>query len=174
MKSVQCEIKGLSPLLMNRFPMEPVEGLSKKLPREQTEVSAYRMPDTGELYIPGVAMHRSMVNAAVYSKGKGRSSLKKIAACCIFVTPEYLLLGTSEYVIDARPVVIPATKGRVIKYRPRLDSWSVKFSIDYDDTLLKANEVRDIVDNAGKRVGLLDFRPERFGPFGRFIVTSWD
>ena len=29
----------------------------------------------------------------------------------------------------------------------------------------------DVSDNS--RVGLLDFRPEKKGPFGRFVVTSW-
>jgi len=33
--------------------------------------------------------------------------------------------------------------------------------------------LRHIVDDAGSRVGLLDFRPERKGPFGRFIVIEW-
>lgn len=31
-----------------------------------------------------------------------------------------------------------------------------------------------IVDDCGTRVGLLDFRPERKGPFGRFVVTKWE
>jgi hypothetical protein len=45
--------------------------------------------------------------------------------------------------------------------------------LEYDDTLLSEKEVREILDNAGRRVGLLDFRPERKGPFGRFMVTAW-
>ena len=35
------------------------------------------------------------------------------------------------------------------------------------------NELRQVVDDAGSRCGLLDFRPEKKGPFGRFMVTSW-
>jgi hypothetical protein len=34
--------------------------------------------------------------------------------------------------------------------------------------------VRVIVNDAGSRVGLLDFRPEKKGPFGRFSVIKWD
>jgi len=30
-----------------------------------------------------------------------------------------------------------------------------------------------VVDDAGVRVGLLDFRPERKGSFGRFMVVEW-
>jgi len=69
--------------------------------------------------------------------------------------------------------VIAATKGRIVRHRPRLDQWQLKFEIEYDPTLLKETQVRKIVDDAGCRVGLLDFRPERKGPFGRFTVTNW-
>lgn len=33
--------------------------------------------------------------------------------------------------------------------------------------------VRSIVDDAGKKIGLGDFRPARKGPFGRFVVKEW-
>jgi hypothetical protein len=33
---------------------------------------------------------------------------------------------------------------------------------------------REIVDAAGKRIGLGDFRPATKGPFGKFVVTSWE
>jgi hypothetical protein len=49
----------------------------------------------------------------------------------------------------------------------------VTFEIEYDTVLLKEEELRQVVDDAGSRVGLLDFRPEKKGPFGRFIVTEW-
>lgn len=31
----------------------------------------------------------------------------------------------------------------------------------------------EIVDAAGSRIGIGDFRPACKGPFGRFVVTSW-
>jgi hypothetical protein len=33
--------------------------------------------------------------------------------------------------------------------------------------------MRDIVDAAGKRIGLGDFRPACKGPFGKFVVVKW-
>ena len=32
---------------------------------------------------------------------------------------------------------------------------------------------REIMDAAGKRIGLGDFRPDCKGPFGKFVVTKW-
>lgn len=172
-QKVQCTIKGLSALLMHAFPMIPIEAIEKKSPAEQAEVSAYRDPDNGQLYIPGIAIQRSLVGAATYSKGKGRSSLQKSVAACVQIFPERCGLGVKEFCIDSRPVVIRATLGRIIRHRPRLDEWQVSFEIEYDDTLLTEQQVRRIVDDAGSRVGLLDFRPERKGPFGRFVVVNW-
>ena len=170
---VKCAIKGISPLLMHAFPMHPLEAIEKRPIEEQTEYAAYRDPDTRLLYIPGIAVQRALIAAAAYSKGKGRASLQKPVAACVLINPERCDLGVGEYQIDARPVVIPTTKGRIIRYRPRLDEWKITFEAEYDDNLLKEGELRRIVDDAGSRVGLLDFRPERKGPFGRFIVIEW-
>lgn len=172
-KTVQVSLKGESPLLMNAFPMVPVEAMNKKTPEEQAEVGAYRNPDTQELYIPGVNIQRALISAANYSKGKGRSTLARQAAACLLVTPERVSLGTKKYAIDSRPVVIAATKGRIVRHRPRLDAWEISFKLEFDPDLLKETEVRRIVDDMGKRVGLLDFRPEKKGPFGRCYVTNW-
>ena len=158
---------------MHAYPLVPVEALEKKTPEEQAEHAAYR-EKSGQLYIPSTALQRALVGGAAYSKGKGRASLQKPAAACLLIDEIYLWLGTNTYEIDVRPVVIPATKGRVLRYRPRIDKWGTTFHLNYDDTLLSAKQVRQIVDDTGKNVGLLDFRPEKKGPFGRFIVDRWE
>lgn len=171
---IECTLKGTSPLLMHQFPMQPIEGMDKMLPEKQAEYAAYRVPGTNELYVPGIAVQRALVKAAAFSKGKGRATLQKPVAACVLVTPERIGLGVTEYAIDARPVVIAATRGRIVRYRPRLDQWEITFIIEYDDVLLKESEIRRVVDDMGSRVGLLDFRPERNGPFGRSVVVKWD
>jgi hypothetical protein len=158
---------------MHRFPLTPVEGLEKKQIQEQAEEAAYRSK-SGELYIPGVNVQRALVSAAAFSKGKGRASLQKIAAACLFVEEAELGLGAKTYEVDSRPVVIAATKGRIVRHRPRLDAWGVSFTVTYDELLLKKEEVHRILQDCGQRVGLLDFRPERKGPFGRFMVTKFE
>ena len=172
-KVIRVEIKGKSPILMHKYPMEKIEALEKKTKEEQAEIAAYRDEDSGILFIPCIAVQRALVNAAMFSKGKGRASLQKPVAACVMVSPVKLFLGVKKYVIDSQRVVIPATKGSVIRHRPRLDMWQVAFDLEYDDTLLTEEQMRTIVDDTGQRVGLLDFRPACKGPFGRFMVTSW-
>lgn len=174
MKRVNCTIKGVSPLLMHRFPLIQVEGMEKKPPEEQAEIAAYRDEVTKSLYVPGVAVQRMLVAAAAFSKGKGQATLAKVVAACVFVAPEQCDLGVTAYSIDTRPVVIKSTGGRVPRHRPRFNDWSITFQLDYDETLLTEKQLRRVVDDAGQRVGLLDFRPACKGSFGRFMVTSWE
>jgi hypothetical protein len=172
-KKAQVEIKGKTPLLMHKYPLHPVEALEKKTREEQAEIAAYRDEKSRELIIPGLNIQRALVAGAAYSKGKGRASLQKPAAACLQVGPDSITLGAKEYEVDSRRVVVPATRGAVVRHRPRLSEWGCGFTIEYDDTLLTEQQVRRIVDDTGDRVGLLDFRPEKKGPFGRYMVTKW-
>ena len=169
---VTCTIDGISPLLMHAYPLVPIEALEKKTIEEQAELACYRDPD-GMLYVPGVNIQRALIAGATFSKGKGRASLQKPVAACTIVSPERVILAPQAYAIDTRPVVIPSTRGRVLRHRPRFDQWSLTFNIDFDPDLVTIVQLRRVLDDAGQRVGLLDFRPECKGPFGRFQVTSW-
>ena len=172
-RRVKVEVKGVTALLMHRFPIEPIEAIEKKTPQEQAEIAAYRTPEGG-LYVPAVCIQRALISAAAFSKGKGRASLQRNAAACLMIEPEWVDLGVKTFAVDSRAVVVPATKGRVVRHRPRIDAWALAFSVDFDDSLLRETELRRIVDDAGQRVGLLDFRPEKRGMFGRFMVTTWE
>jgi len=172
MRKVTVMITGQSPILMNRFPMEPIEAIAMKTVEERAELTTYRDPE-GVLYIPGVNIQSALVAGATYSKGKGRASLQKPTAACVMVTPERLSLGVTDYEIDSRPAVNPSTGGRIPRHRARLNKWCVTFDVEWDDVLLTEVQLRKIVNDTGLRVGILDFRAECKGPFGRFIVTRW-
>ncbi len=173
-KKINVVIQGISALLMHQFPMEsPPKGHEKWSAEQQAKLCEYRDPESGKLFIPGIAIQRCLIAGAVYSKGKGRASLKKPVAACVLISPERVSLGVKKYEVDSRPVVISATRGRIIRHRPRLDEWKCSFEIQFDDELVSAEEMKIVVEDAGKRCGLLDFRPACAGPFGRFRVTEW-
>lgn len=105
MKTVNVSIKGISPLLMHQFPMQPIIALEKKTPEEQAYYAAY-LDEKGNPYVPGIAIQRAFISGATYSKGKGRGSLTKVVAACVMITPERVpLISPSKYSVDARPVV---------------------------------------------------------------------
>lgn len=170
MKSLRVTITGLAPLLMNSWHHGAEERANKlQSPKEQAEACAYRTAK-GELFVPGFNLQRAFVSGATFSKGKGRGSLQKNVAGGLLVREVEIGLGQKEYVIAMHRVVIPATKGAVTKYRPRIDTWTLVFSIDYDETLLNRTQIEQVISDTGMRVGILDFRPEKKGPFGRFKI----
>ena len=78
-----------------------------------------------------------------------------------------------DYEVDSRPVVIPSTKGRIMRHRPRFDHWSMRFSMRINEDLLPEDFVHQLLDEGGLQGGIGDFRPQKFGPYGTFLVTEW-
>jgi len=183
MRSIEVEITGVSPLLMHRFSEEArnhIESRSSdatgRPDKEQVaERGAYRMNGRTDsnLYVPAENLMAAMRRGAGYHKLGRRSAVAAVSGG-VFVTPDRLDLGTTRYAIDSRSVVIPSTKGRVMQHRPRLDSWKLRFKIEYNERLFADAEIlHKILEDTGQIVGLGAFRPEKRGPFGRFVVTAW-
>jgi hypothetical protein len=190
MKTFTARIEGSTSLIQHRF-SEQAEGESNKTtrlignsrgtPREEAEKVAYRYPN-GELYHPGAAIARLLREAGANHKIKGsRRSVKFAVPSAVIVLEDTISLidpSTSmpidDFEVDSRPVVIPATKGRVMRHRPRIDRWAMTFQLEIDDDLLPPDFVHQLLAEGGRKVGLGDFRPERGGPFGRFNITLWE
>jgi hypothetical protein len=179
----RVKIEGISPLLMHRFSDkkqgEVEGGTSASIPmgdrEKDAEEAAYRLPDKdgkGELYTPAEHIERAMFHAAKYFK-IGKKSAAGIVPASIFVQERAISHHRTDYIVDSRSVVIPATKGRVVRHRPRLDQWNLSFHLEVDETILKQELVSDILATAGKKIGIGDFRPTKGGSFGRFIVTEF-
>lgn len=187
MKIVQVQIKGISPLLQHRFSENAEAGKStravhvkEETPREQAEKVVYRT-DEGRFYFPGAAISRMLREAGGAHKQRGsRKSLKYIVPAAVIVPEEAIPIrngnGKSfakDFEVDSRPVTIPATKGRIMRHRPRFDDWSAKFALEIDDELLSGETIHQLLEEGGRRIGIGDYRPERGGPFGRFQVIEW-
>jgi hypothetical protein len=177
MKKIQVEIEGATPLLMNS-PHMMMEESEKKLKRkttdydhkEEAEKVAYRTED-GKLYVPSTAIKGCLINAASYQK-IGKYAAKPIVAGGVRIEPIEIDLGTKDYKIDLRTVVIQ--RNRVVKARPRLDTWKAKFTIVYNENLIGNHDIiRQFLEEGGERVGILDFSPRNKGEFGTFKVTKW-
>lgn len=186
MKSFICVCKGTTPLLMHRFAEENsleqstrTVHIGRKDPRETAEKAAYRMSN-GNLYLPGAAIARLLREAASAHKQRGsRKSLKYIMPAAVLVLEDQIPLRDSQgaplrsFEIDSRPVVIPSTKGRIMCHRPRLNEWNIEFTLEVDEDTIDADFIHQLLTEGGRKLGVGDFRPEKGGSFGRFIVVSW-
>ena len=186
----EITIQGVTPLLMNRFTEAAQQSLSapktvlqgkKGTPREQAEPKAYRN-EKGNYTVPGVNIFRAIVDAGSFIKsGKTKLTTQKSSLVTSFAFMETLEAvvcneekkPVPDFEVDSRGVVIPATGGRIMAHRPRFDVWNLTFQVELDETECSPELFRELVDQAGKKVGLGDFRPSRKGVFGRFKVTHW-
>lgn len=179
------KIAGVSPILMNRFTEEneikvssgvsAVSISGKGTPREQAIKKAY-IDNEGCLYIPGQNIYSSIIEAGKFHK-TGRTKItttkSSLVPAGIAINELICPLNTKEFEVDSRSVVIPATGGRIMCYRPRIDEWQLSFTLDVDEKMFDEKTVRLLVDDAGSKCGLGDFRPQRKGTFGRFKVVEW-
>lgn len=182
---IKATISGVTPLLMNRFTEASEVAVSsgtrtsivgmRLTPREQASDKAYKDAD-GFLYVPGPNIFSCIVAAGIFHKvGRQKVTTQKssLVPAGLVIVELVCPLGTKDWETDSRSVVIPSTGGRVMCHRPRLDEWSISFTIDVDVAMFAPKFVRLLVDDAGKKIGLGDYRPQRKGPFGRFVVKEW-
>ena len=186
MKTFVATIEGLTPLLQHRFgDAEEMEETSRKVhvkkvdPRDAAEKCAYRNSD-GHLFIPGAAIMRMLREAGASHKQRGsRKSLKYVVPAAVLVQEDQVILRDAEgkaltkFEVDSRAVVIPSTKGRVMRHRPKLNNWHCEFTLEIDDDYLETSLIHQMLVEGGSKLGLLDYRPEKGGPFGKFSVVSW-
>lgn len=179
MKKIRVTIESTSPILMNKYNVEAElerqkgHRITKTYdPKEEAEKSAYW--GTGKkkvLIIPSEVLYASILNASSFHK-IGRRSAKSILAGSIRVEPMEVSLGTKKYEIDTRPVVIQ--RNRVLKSRARLTEWKATFDIVYNEQLIADPEIiQKVLKEAGERIGIFDFRPQKGGPYGTFNITKF-
>ncbi len=183
---IDVTISGTTPLLCNKFTdaaaMRATSGNSvaavgdKGTPREQAEARLYIGHD-GKPCIPQPNLFRCLIDAGTFFKaGKSKVTTQKnslIPAAVELEGIELPLVSKEGWQVDQRAVRIPATGGRILCFRPSFNDWSIAFTLKVDTTLIGVKLMRELVDAAGRRIGLGDFRPDRKGPFGKFVVTSW-
>ncbi len=194
MKSIEIEIKGTAPLLMNSNQgVNPLHPLTKKMKvltakRKRTEdeeeeilhlkwmLGLYWDENIG-VFVPSVNLEAMFRNAAKTVR-KGTIAKQQSA---ITVKPDFIPL-----ISDGMPKTVDALwndpnrkysdvkvgkikNSSVLLCRPRFDNWGLKFKVFFDETKFDTEEVINLFSLAGREVGLCDYRG-KYGMFG--IVES--
>tara|TARA_R110000824_G_scaffold43673_1_gene127462 strand:+ start:109 stop:717 length:609 start_codon:yes stop_codon:yes gene_type:complete len=148
---------------------------------EEAEIRTYRN-NTGNLCVPATHIRASILEASKMFK-LGRSSAKSVLNH-IQIEPFDLIELKSlknrtikTYDTDERRVVI--SRAGIIRVRPVVREWKVRFSVVADESLMTAsfnndglNAIVSILADAGKKQGIGDYRPQKGGNFGRFEITD--
>jgi hypothetical protein len=188
MLTLEIWAEGVTSMLIHRATEEALTGATRtntiqerEDPRTIAGKAVYRMPKSQQLAMPGAAFARMAREAGGSHKAKGsRKSLKFIVPAALLVLDElcpFFLHDRKtpivDFEVDARPVTIPSTKGRVMRYRARLNEWSVRVHFRLNEAIMGEAIARQLFVEGLQQIGLGDYRPEKGGPFGTASIVSW-
>jgi len=179
MEKIDVTITGTRPLLMHAIPKDfgqkKVGRGAQPDPKEDAEAAMYRDKD-GKIAIPSINLLSSLRKAATDYKvpGKARKTFRDLIFSGVQFASAYIPLncnGTKPekaWEIDLQPVNIQRAK--IIRARPRFDEWSLSFQMEIVDDLIQPKVLQDMLESAGRFIGLCDYRPL----FGLFKVDKFE
>lgn len=173
MTTLDVIIKGTRPLLMHSTAgmLKPKSTKVKSSEHDPVEEAAecLYLNDNKKICVPSMAVLSAMRKAATQLKkaGAGKKTLRDFVFSGLQIEPDMIELPDQKYKIDIRPVVIQ--RARIMRARPIFKNWGLTFQVVIvDEMTWDAGMVRQVLEEAGKYQGLLDFRPL----FGTFEVVS--
>lgn len=177
-EKIKVQIEGTTPLLFNRFRDVQIEGKSKKRTGAMAELDIedkLYLDEDKKVCLPAVYLKNCITEASKQFKiiGKGKSTYSKIVASTVDIEPFMIELKSGKYEIFRISAVNPMTRGRMMTERPKFNKWSAEFEIIVNDPAVPVNVINEILEHAGKYVGIGDWRPEKKGMFGKFMITSF-
>lgn len=173
MEKIKVRIEGISPLLQHRFPMEDNQEnksakRKKEYPAKEECEKALYADSKGKVYQPAEHILGALITAAKNFSYERKRTYKDVVKSSVFVTPDVIYHEYPKWEIDRRPVVV--MRARIVRARPRFDKWALGFEIEFDNEVMGKDKLKEILEFAGQRVGIGDFRPT----FGRFMVTRFE
>ena len=187
MQSINFEVKGTSPLMFAAEPPYEERDDTKHSPKQDKNTKPVEIA-TQQLHtipngsngkricvLPAHNLLRSIQGAITFLPKTRSISKVKVVRGGVFIEPLHLVLKPQDWTIDCRRTGNGMRAGgSPLRYRPRFDAWAVDGEVKYDERHLDENELRSLFDYAGSYIGVGSWRPERGGPYGRFIVTRWE
>lgn len=168
---------GVADLLFHRWNCEAVEAKGKAAKgsrakkTDDIETYVYRNDD-GEICVPGEYLRGAIIHAAKFRqdpRSPRKSAMDLFKAGVVALTPLATLGGRAwDYEHRCRVTV---QRNGITRCRPAMKAgWSVEIELLVNlPEYIPADVLHDVVSNAGRLIGLGDFRPT----YGRFAVRSF-
>ena len=193
MKLIRFTLTSLSPgMLLNPATLELLEALrTKKQAQKRTDWTVEQEAGTklyrsehGRMGIPTQNLMACIVNAGQHVKS-GKKSLSTAKSTQIFDFLEFVddfcefLELDDKGNVEWKPFLVKGTmhaagkETAVCITRPRIPHWKLAFNVKFDENREVSDDtVVKLVEVAGRKIGLCDWRPQKKGRFGRFIIAK--
>jgi len=190
MQSIQMKLVGTSALLLHSDrganPIAPETVRHKALTSKRKKTDEDHIAIARSEYMLGFYPGDDIVFPTTNIKSTliQGAKLHKLGAAfsrCVLITEDTVLIKhngpaskdkmwETPSCVDCRSVKVG--QARLMRYRPKLSDWSLSFEIVFDEKMVERAQVVAAAENAGKYIGLGDYRPAKGGSFGRFIVEA--
>lgn len=188
MKIVTVKIKGSRPILFHAFQMEAISSLTKEKTgsagNNPEEWKKTLLEKNNQLYVPGSYFAGCLKHGSKYTKA-GRGTVQKSFMSCMLMRSEISLIdrylpegwqnksaeemsknSSDPVYLDVRAVMNPNSKGRNIRYRVACSpGWETEFSFEFDENVISTPQIKKIVEDSGKMIGIGDGRVLGYGRF---------
>lgn len=171
-------IQGVADLLFHRWSVEAVEAKnsaakgSKARKTDDIESMVYRN-DEGFLCLPGEYLRMAMIYSSKFRQDprSPRKSMFDLAKAALISLTPLASLGKKQWDYEHR-CRVTIQRSAITRTRPAIKSgWEAEFQIMCNlPKYLPPDVVHSLLTDAGKLIGLADFRPS----YGRFLVKSFD
>lgn len=175
-RSVALEVTGTADLIQNAFSQKAIEQMLRKhmgisvqreakKPREAIESATIRNVK-GDVCMKPTAFKSAMLSASAELKTFKKTQLRT----ALFVEGNSIPI-TYEQMTPRMDMVRTAGMGRQpdVRFRPSFVDWKARLVLQFSDTLT-VQTVVDLLNRAG-HVGIGEWRPEKNGTNGTFVVT---
>ena len=176
--TARVRIVGSADILFHRWNCEAVEAKSaaakgsKGKKADDIESYVYRN-DRGELCLPGEYLRMAIIGAAKFKqdpRSPRKSAMDLYKAAIISLTPLASFgVKTWDYEHKCR---VQIQRNGITRVRPALKAgWICEVALLVNlPEYIRPDDLNDTITNAGKLIGLADFRPT----YGRFQIKSFD
>lgn len=185
-RTIKVHIVGLGPLLSHKFSEKQKQAIENKQQKKAKTAKEARDPDQdfkdalyvlpgpvfGEegcrLGIPAIAFKKAIVCAARFTDAK-MTELRGL----IFVRDTAGGLVEIKYEeLVCRESTVRVGMGTLdLRYRPEFRGWSAELLIQYNASVVSAEQVVNLINTAGFSIGVGDYRVECNGDCGQFRVA---
>jgi hypothetical protein len=199
-----AKILGLSPLLCDRFDIKTLEDYEAMISgaNYKNKWKKYLKPNTPErelaifekcLYkvddvvigFPASGVKKAIISALMNKQKSKQTKIPGLDGKVVasYVTVEGVpgvhgdlipLSFTEELSVSKVSCVNPTTKGRIIKERAQVNSWSTEFKISFYVGAISPQIMSNLISEAGLFSGLGSWRPNCNGSFGKFSLISFE
>jgi hypothetical protein len=186
MGRLECHILGETPMFMHRFSKKAREQLLfpkgransaekqenlKHDPLSEFRECLYLNRDDKEptlVHVPADAFSKGMAAAALRMPGASKTEILQLVSC---TSRQINLYGVPQLSMDmVRSSDMAKTPD--VRTRSIFPEWCCRIEVEFVSTLLKQNQIVNLLAAAGMIVGVGDWRPQKGGSFGKFRIVE--